>query len=67
MSIGLGGEKKTKTKAMDQKEEKPISPSEAITTSSLQPSPTSSSLPLLQSEVFDSSSDNVMLHIFDSL
>ena len=47
MSIGLGEEKKSKPKKMDQKEEKP--------SSSL---PTSSST--LQPEVFDSSRDNAM-------
>ena len=56
VSIGLGGEKKTKTKAMDQKEEKPLSSNEAVASS---PSPTSSS-PTLQSEIFDSSGDNAM-------
>ena len=59
MSIGLGGEKKTKTKAMDQKEEKPSSPNEAVTSSSSLP--ISSPLPpQLQSEVFDSSKDSAM-------
>jgi hypothetical protein len=59
MSIGLGEEKKLKNKIMDQKEEKPSSPKEAVTSSlSL---PTSSPLPpQLQSEVFDSSRDNAM-------
>ncbi|MGA9842578.1 MAG: hypothetical protein WBQ25_09715, partial [Nitrososphaeraceae archaeon] len=47
MSIGLGEEKKSKPKKMDQKEEKPSSPL-----------PTSSSS--LQPEVFDSSRDNAM-------
>ena len=56
MSIGLGGEKKTKTKAMDQKEEKPSSSNEPVASS---PSTTSSS-PTLQSEIFDSSGDNAM-------
>ncbi|MGC2427108.1 MAG: hypothetical protein WA421_08735 [Nitrososphaeraceae archaeon] len=56
VSIGLGGEKKTKTKAMDQKEEKPFSSNEAVASS---PSPTSSS-PTLQSEIFDSSGDDAM-------
>ena len=56
MSMGLGGEdkKKLKTKTMDQKEEKPSSPKEAVTTT------TSSQLAPPESEVFDSSSDNAM-------
>ncbi len=59
MSIGLGEEKKLKTKTMDQKEEKASSPREVTTTAS-SPIPTSTSLPPLQSEIFDSSSDNAM-------
>jgi hypothetical protein len=59
MSIGLGEEKKLKTKTMDQKEEKPTSSKESVTTTS-SPLPASSALPPLQSEVFDSSSDNAM-------
>ena len=47
MSMGLGEEKKSKTKTVDQKDEKPSSPL-----------PTSSST--LQPEVFDSSRDNAM-------
>ena len=47
MSMGLGEEKKSKTKTVDQKEERPSSPL-----------PTSSST--LQPEVFDSSRDNAM-------
>jgi hypothetical protein len=47
MSMGLGEEKKSKTKTVDQKEEKPSSPL-----------PTSSST--LQPEVFDLSRDNAM-------
>jgi hypothetical protein len=58
MSIGLEEDKK-KTKIMDQKEEKPLSPKEAVTPSS-QPLPTSSSLLPIQSELFDSSRDNAM-------
>jgi hypothetical protein len=59
MSIGLREEKKLKNKTMDQKEEKPSSPKEAVTPSSSLP--TSSPLPQqLQSEVFDSSRDNAM-------
>ena len=49
MSIGLGEEKKSRPKTKDQNEEKPSSPKEDVTSS--QP---------LQSEVFDSSSDNAM-------
>lgn len=49
MSMGLGKEKKSKDKTKDQKEEKPSSPKEAVTSS-----------PPLQSEVFDSSSANAM-------
>lgn len=49
MSMGLGKEKKSKAKTKDQKEEKPSSPKEAVTSS-----------PPLQSEVFDSSSANTM-------
>ena len=44
---------------MGQKEEKPTSSKEAVTTTS-SPLPTSSASPPLQSEVFDSSSDNAM-------
>jgi hypothetical protein len=59
MSIGLEEDKK-KTKIMDQKEEKPLSPKEAVTPSS-QPFPTSSSSLLpIQSELFDSSRDNAI-------
>ena len=47
MSMGLGEEKKSKTKTVDQKEEKPSSPL---------PTPSST----LQPEVFDSSRDNAM-------
>ena len=55
MSMGLEEDKKKlKTKPMDQKEEKPSSPKEAVTTT------TSSRLTPPQSEVFDSSSDNAM-------
>ena len=43
MSIGLREEKKLKNKTMDQKEEKPSSPKEAVTSSSSLP--TSSPLP----------------------
>jgi hypothetical protein len=53
MSMGLE-DKKKKTKTMDQKEEKPFSPKEAVTTT------TSSQLAPPESEVFDSSSDNAM-------
>ena len=53
MSIGLGEEKKSKTKTVDQKEEKPSSPL-----------PTSSST--LQPEVFDSSRDNAMSEMKES-
>ena len=55
MSMGLEEDKKKlKTKPVDQKEEKPSSPKEAVTTT------TSSRLTPPQSEVFDSSSDNAM-------
>jgi hypothetical protein len=60
MSEGLVEEKKLKTKAMDQKEDNPASPKEAVTSSSSQPLSTSSPLSPLQSEVFDSSRDNGM-------
>ena len=53
MSMGLGEDKKKKTKTMDQKEGKPFSPKEAVPT-------TSSQLASPESEVFDSSSDNAM-------
>ena len=46
---GLGEEKKSRPNTKDQKEEKPSSPKKAVTSS--QP---------LQSEVFDSSSDNAI-------
>ncbi len=49
MSIGLGEEKKSRSKTKDQKEEKPSLPKEDVI----------SSRPL-QLEVFDSSSDNAM-------
>jgi hypothetical protein len=58
MSIGLAEEKKLKTKMMDQKEEK--ASSREVTTTASSPIPTSTSLPPLQSELFDSSSDNAM-------
>ena len=58
MSIGLAEEKKLKTKTMDQKEEK-ASSSREVTTTASSPIPTLTSLPL-QSEIFDSSSDNAM-------
>ena len=59
MSIGLGKEEKLKTKTMGQKEEKPTSSKESVTTTS-SPLPASSASPPLQSEVFDSSRDNAM-------
>ena len=59
MSIGLREEIKLKNKTMDQKEEKPSSPKEAVTSSSSLPT-SSPSPPQLQSEVFDSSRDNAM-------
>ena len=55
MSIGLGEDKnKSKTKSMDQYEDKSSLPKKAVITA------TSSPLPPDQSEVFDSSSDNAM-------
>ena len=53
MSMGFEDKRKLKTKTMDQKEEKPSSPKEAITTTSSQLAPP-------ESEVFDSSGDNAM-------
>jgi len=53
MSVGLEDKKKLKTKTMDQKEEKPSSPKESVTTT-----PSSQLSPSSESEAFDSSSDN---------
>lgn len=63
MSIGLGKERKLKTKTMDQKAEKPISLKEAVTTTSSSLTASSKSPPSPQSEVFDSSNDNAMLEM----
>ena len=63
MSIGLGKEKKLKTKTMDQKAEKPISLKEAVTTTSSSLTASSKSTPSPQSEVFDSSNDNTVLEM----
>ena len=63
MSIGLGKEKKLKSKTMDQKAEKPISLKEAITTTSSSLTASSKSPPSPQSEVFDSSNDNTVLEM----
>jgi hypothetical protein len=53
MSMGFENKKKLKTKPMDQKEEKPSSPKEAVTTTSSQLAPP-------ESKVFDSSGNNAM-------
>lgn len=63
MSIGLGKEKKLKSKTMDQKAEKPISLKTVTTTSSSLTASSKSSPPSPQSEVFDSSNDNAMLEM----
>lgn len=63
MSIGLGKEKKLKSKTMDQKAEKPISLKTVTTTSSSLTASSNLSPPCPQSEVFDSSNDNAMLEI----
>jgi hypothetical protein len=63
MSIGLGKEKKLKSKRMDQKAEKPISLKTVTTTSSSLTASSKSSPPSPQSEVFDSSNDNAMLEM----
>ena len=63
MSIGLGKEKKLKSKMMDQKAEKPISLKTVTTTSSSLTASSKSSPPSPQSEVFDSSNDNAMLEM----
>jgi hypothetical protein len=63
MSIGLGKEKKLKSKTMDQKAEKPISLNKITTTSSSLTASSKSSPPSPQSEVFDSSNDNAMLEM----
>ena len=63
MSIGLGKERKLKTKTMDQKAEKPISLKEAVTTTSSSLTASSKSPPSPQSEVFDSSNDNTVLEM----
>lgn len=63
MSIGLGKEKKLKSKTMDQKAEKPISLKTVITTSSSLTTSSKTSSPSPQSEVFDSSNDNAMLEM----
>ena len=55
MSMGFEDKKKLKTKTMDQKEEKPSSPKETVTTAS-----SSQLAPPPESEVFDSSGDNAM-------
>ena len=63
MSIGLKEDKKQKPKTMDQKYGKPLSSNEeaaTTTVSSSLPRFSSSSIPLIQSEVFDSSKDNAM-------
>ena len=60
MSIGLGKEKKLKSKTMDQKAEKPISLKTVTTTSSSLTASSKSSPLSPQSEVFDSSNDNAM-------
>ena len=59
MSMGLEeGKKKLKTKTMDQKQETPSLPKEAVTSS-----PTLQTSSSLQPEVFDSSRDNAMSEI----
>lgn len=63
MSIGLGKEKKLKSKTMDQKAEKPISLKTVTTMSSSLTASSKSSPPSPQSEVFDSSNDNAMLEM----
>jgi hypothetical protein len=63
MSIGLGKEKKLKSKTIDQKAEKPISLKTVTTTSSSLTASSKSSPPSPQSEVFDSSNDNAMLEM----
>jgi len=63
MSIGLGKEKKLKSKTMDQKAEKPISLKTVTTTFSSLTASSKSSPPSPQSEVFDSSNDNAMLEM----
>jgi hypothetical protein len=63
MSVGLGKEKKLKSKTMDQKAEKPISLKTVTTTSSSLTASSKSSPPSPQSEVFDSSNDNAMLEM----
>ena len=63
MSMGLGKEKKLKSKTMDQKAEKPISLKTVTTTSSSLTASSKSSPPSPQSEVFDSSNDNAMLEM----
>ena len=63
MSIGLGKEKKSKSKTMDQKAEKPISLKTVTTTFSSLTASSKSSPPSPQSEVFDSSNDNAMLEM----
>lgn len=63
MSIGLGKEKKLKSKTMDQKAQKPISLKTVTTTSSSLTASSKSSPPSPQSEVFDSSNDNAMLEM----
>lgn len=63
MGIGLGKEKKLKSKTMDQKAEKPISLKTVTTTSSSLTASSKSSPPSPQSEVFDSSNDNAMLEM----
>ncbi|MGN6631672.1 MAG: hypothetical protein ACTHKP_05465, partial [Nitrososphaeraceae archaeon] len=62
MSVGLGKEKKLKSKTMDQKAEKPIS-LKTVTTTSSSLTASKSSPPSPQSEVFDSSNDNAMLEM----
>jgi hypothetical protein len=63
MGIGLGKEKKLKSKTMDQKAQKPISLKTVTTTSSSLTASSKSSPPSPQSEVFDSSNDNAMLEM----
>jgi hypothetical protein len=63
MNIGLGKERKLKTKTMYQKAEKPISLKEAVTTTSSSLTASSKSPLSPQSEVFDSSNDNTVLEM----